>query len=210
MFEYRVLTVRSEVGAGHGHSSRVWLRAPDGAQVVLPASVVLEMIDGGHSLVRSDSQEGLVNVGTVSCRTCGVPALDLEESDAGSSHHTFTRREREIFDLLCQGLTNRQISSRLWISVGTVKAHVGNVFRKLGVTNRTQAVVVGLSAATGAGDDRQDHVSALPEPGMAAGSVPSSPNVRRSDMHGNASHGHSDVPLESDASNRRSLLRIVR
>jgi LuxR family transcriptional regulator, maltose regulon positive regulatory protein len=49
-------------------------------------------------------------------------------------------REMEVLHLLAEGLTNLQIAARLVISAGTVKAHTANIFRKLDVANRTQAV----------------------------------------------------------------------
>jgi LuxR family maltose regulon positive regulatory protein len=42
---------------------------------------------------------------------------------------------------MAEGLTNREIASRLFVSVNTVKAHCRNIYGKLGVHNRTQAVV---------------------------------------------------------------------
>lgn len=52
-----------------------------------------------------------------------------------------TRREREILELLPLGLDNREIARRLRIAYDTVKEYVTNIFRKLNVTNRTQAAV---------------------------------------------------------------------
>ena len=46
-------------------------------------------------------------------------------------------REREIYDLLCEGLTNSQIAKLLFISEATVKVHVQHVFDKLGIRSRT-------------------------------------------------------------------------
>lgn len=45
-----------------------------------------------------------------------------------------------------QGLTNRQIAGRLSVTVHAVKFHLAGVYRKLGVKNRTEAVVVFLTA----------------------------------------------------------------
>jgi DNA-binding NarL/FixJ family response regulator len=51
-----------------------------------------------------------------------------------------TAREAEILELVAAGLTNAAIAERLWISPGTVKKHLENVYAKLGVANRTAAV----------------------------------------------------------------------
>jgi RNA polymerase sigma factor (sigma-70 family) len=50
-----------------------------------------------------------------------------------------TSREREILEHVAAGLTNGQIAERLWISPGTVRKHLENVYAKLGVNNRTAA-----------------------------------------------------------------------
>jgi DNA-binding NarL/FixJ family response regulator len=48
-------------------------------------------------------------------------------------------RELEVLEAVAIGLSNREIASKLWVSEPTVKFHLTNVYRKLGVTNRTQA-----------------------------------------------------------------------
>jgi DNA-binding NarL/FixJ family response regulator len=50
-----------------------------------------------------------------------------------------TRREFEILQLVASGSTNRAIARLLWVSEQTVKFHLGNIYRKLDVANRTQA-----------------------------------------------------------------------
>ena len=52
-----------------------------------------------------------------------------------------SERELEVLRLIAEGLTNRQIAERLTVVLGTVKAHTSNIYGKLGVGNRTQAVV---------------------------------------------------------------------
>jgi non-specific serine/threonine protein kinase len=49
-----------------------------------------------------------------------------------------TRRERQVADLLAQGLSNREIATGLMISPRTAESHVENILTKLGCTNRTQ------------------------------------------------------------------------
>lgn len=55
-----------------------------------------------------------------------------------------TSRELEILKMAADGLTNRQISERIFVSVGTVKAHLDNIYRKLEVADRAHAVAVAL------------------------------------------------------------------
>lgn len=52
-----------------------------------------------------------------------------------------SQRELEVLQLIAQGLSNQEIARKLVIAVGTVKRHVNNIFGKLGVTSRIQAVV---------------------------------------------------------------------
>jgi len=51
-----------------------------------------------------------------------------------------SEREIEVLQLIAEGLSNQEISSRLYLSLNTVKAHTRNIYGKLGVNNRTQAV----------------------------------------------------------------------
>jgi LuxR family maltose regulon positive regulatory protein len=51
-----------------------------------------------------------------------------------------TPRELEVLDEMAAGRTNAEIGGKLFISVGTVKRHVANIFLKLGATHRTEAV----------------------------------------------------------------------
>ncbi len=52
-----------------------------------------------------------------------------------------TTRQLEVLSLLCEGLSNKLIARRLNISGATVKVHIGNILRELGVSSRLQAVV---------------------------------------------------------------------
>ena len=52
-----------------------------------------------------------------------------------------TGREREVLELLAEGLANKQIARRLGIAEKTVKAHLTSVFQRIGVTDRTQAAL---------------------------------------------------------------------
>ncbi|PYZ93680.1 helix-turn-helix transcriptional regulator [Salipaludibacillus keqinensis] len=52
-----------------------------------------------------------------------------------------TKREREVFELLVQDQTTKEIASQLFISEKTVRNHISNTMQKLGVKGRSQAVI---------------------------------------------------------------------
>lgn len=75
------------------------------------------------------------------------------DPEAPSDDGALTARERQVLELLAEGLSNRQIGERLFISVKTVSVHVSAVLRKLDVRTRTEAAVTarrrGLIAVEG-------------------------------------------------------------
>ena len=54
-----------------------------------------------------------------------------------------TARQREIFDLIIIGQSNKEIARALGLSEGTVKIHIGKLFEKLGVRNRSAVALAG-------------------------------------------------------------------
>ena len=56
-------------------------------------------------------------------------------------HSLLTKREKEIFTLLIQSYTTKDIAEKLYISEKTVRNHISNVIQKLGVESRIQAVL---------------------------------------------------------------------
>jgi LuxR family transcriptional regulator, maltose regulon positive regulatory protein len=61
-------------------------------------------------------------------------------SPVGGLPERLSGREHEILQLVAAGKSNRRIAAELFVSVGTVKTHLNNLYRKLGVRSRTQAV----------------------------------------------------------------------
>ncbi len=56
-----------------------------------------------------------------------------------------TQREKEVLELLTQGITYKGVANKLFISETTVKTHVNNIFQKLQVNDRTQAVLYAIN-----------------------------------------------------------------
>ena len=81
---------------------------------------------------------------TIVVREVPVPAAGPfipDETKRADLH--ITRRELEILELIAQGLSNREIAEKLFVSESTVKTHSSRVFDKLGARRRTQAVQLG-------------------------------------------------------------------
>jgi DNA-binding NarL/FixJ family response regulator len=75
-----------------------------------------------------------------------LPTLTVptrHEPDSLLSGDILTPREREVLQLMAQGLPNKIIAARLNISQHTVKFHVASILAKLGATSRTEAVTIG-------------------------------------------------------------------
>jgi two-component system nitrate/nitrite response regulator NarP len=67
------------------------------------------------------------------------PFLDIRDL-RNDPINTLSRKEKIIIEALSEGLTNKQLSARLEISSNTVKFHISNIFDKLNVKNRAQAI----------------------------------------------------------------------
>ncbi len=82
----------------------------------------------GRMTLSSEATEALVHAATHPI----VPADEL------------TEREREVLALMVDGLSNQEIANRLFLSLGTVKFHTGNIYSKLGVDSRVAAVTLAI------------------------------------------------------------------
>src|SRR4030042_308936 len=118
---------------------------------------VFDAIRAGASgyLLKDTPREELVKAirGTVAGRTFLDPSVAGKVLEQVSSHQTqpatlitgkLTEREIEILRLIARGLSNADISGRLFLSEGTVRNHVSAVLAKLDVSDRTQAAVIAI------------------------------------------------------------------
>lgn len=70
----------------------------------------------------------------------GINKKDMQNGDIGKIR-ALTKREYEVLTLIAEGLNNKEIGDRLYISEKTVKNHVSSIFKKLDVNDRIQAAI---------------------------------------------------------------------
>lgn len=97
----------------------------------------------GLALKTASPQQTLAAIRQVMAGQLVFPQAARRWLDArqASRSDEVTAREREVWGLIAEGLTNVQIAERLALSENTVKFHVQHLFQKLGVKNRTEAAL---------------------------------------------------------------------
>ncbi|MBC7953979.1 MAG: response regulator transcription factor [Rhodospirillaceae bacterium] len=101
---------------------------------------VLRLVLSGEKYIPPFLFEHRDTVGTTSA-SASTPSIA-----PGSPLSSLTPRERDILDMIVDGAPNKVIARALTLQEVTVKAHLRNMFRKLGVANRTEAARVALVA----------------------------------------------------------------
>jgi two-component system nitrate/nitrite response regulator NarL len=100
-----------------------------------------------------------VSEGTLVTESFGAPGI----AGAAADEFGLTGRESEILEQVASGQSNKQIAGKFWLSEQTIKYHLTNVYRKLGVSSRTEAARFaydhGLAGSTLSGADRHQHES---------------------------------------------------
>jgi DNA-binding NarL/FixJ family response regulator len=123
-FDPEAVVITDSEPIAQGATRAIWVRVkaspPPSAQAVIDWTIDVEQL---REIVQRVSQ--------------GQP---VESTFSDSSHPRPSEREREIMALLGQGLRDRDIANRLYISESTVKFHINNSLTKLQAKNRYQAV----------------------------------------------------------------------
>ncbi|MCP2259057.1 two component transcriptional regulator, LuxR family [Streptoalloteichus tenebrarius] len=94
----------------------------------------IRIVASGHSILAPEATTRMIEA--------LQPSMPSEDDKAVvAAIQSLTEREREVFELLAEGMGNQEIADRLRISRYTVKVHVSNVLSKLGLPDRVHAVL---------------------------------------------------------------------
>jgi DNA-binding NarL/FixJ family response regulator len=111
-----------------------------------PARAAAALRSGVLGYVRKDSPPEVL-LAAVRAVASGQIFVDQQTTDLlaeGVSDTSLSLREQQVLEQLARGSTNREIAATLVISEETVKSHVSNILAKLGLENRTQAILDAL------------------------------------------------------------------
>ncbi|QXW24662.1 response regulator transcription factor [Acinetobacter johnsonii] len=109
------------------------LKERDDAEVLLSIRSILR---GGAPIDPFIAREILKQIAVLETE----PQTEAETSSNDADQGLLTIREKEILGLVAQGLSNREIAEKLFVSRYTVESHIKHIYRKLSVTKRTKAV----------------------------------------------------------------------
>jgi DNA-binding NarL/FixJ family response regulator len=105
------------------------------------ANAIRRVLDGEAALNQELATQLIQRFSSEVSEPADQPPAPEKRPDPTPPLENLTHRELEVLQLLSQGKSNPQIAQELFISAGTVKVHVRNIASKMGVSDRTQAVV---------------------------------------------------------------------
>jgi ATP/maltotriose-dependent transcriptional regulator MalT len=126
--------------------SRYWMAkgCPDKADATLQEAQSLAAQKAISPWLSTVLSQGFLGQGQLSkiggIATQGTLIKTRAHLTPNSLVESLSERECEVLRLLVEGLSNQQIAGRLYLSVRTIKFHTGNIYSKLGVKRRTEAI----------------------------------------------------------------------
>jgi DNA-binding NarL/FixJ family response regulator len=161
-----LMDLKMPVMNGVEATRRIRSKCPDIKVLVLTTYAddewVFDAIQAGASgyLLKDAPRDEVIKAirGTAAGKTYLDPSVAGKVLRQASSHQTrpatnittlLTDRETEVLRLIAKGLSNKDISGRLFLSEGTVRNLVSSILAKLGVTDRTQAAVIAIQHGLG-------------------------------------------------------------
>ena len=136
--------LRAQAEGALGHHAEALAHLEQAVQLAAPAGYQRAFLDEGPAIpqmlpkVRSAAPafvDRVLAASAVGQKDAATPAVTSQAVLA----EPLSERELEVLGLVIEGLSNREIANRLFITVGTVKTHVHNILGKLGVRRRTEA-----------------------------------------------------------------------
>ena len=125
---FLVLTIKEDdadvFGALKAGASGYLLKSSSPSEII---ESIRELFDGGAPMSANIARKV-------------VSHFQKESSEKSAYHHLLTSREREVLELLSIGRYYKEIASELYISMETVKSHCHNIYEKLHVSSRTEAL----------------------------------------------------------------------
>ena len=101
----------------------------------------VQVVARGDALLSPDVTRRVIEAVAASAGRTPTPAPMPAAAPQPDELATLTDREREVLELLAQGISNAEIAQRMWVGEATVKTHVSKVLMKLGLRDRVHAVV---------------------------------------------------------------------
>jgi LuxR family maltose regulon positive regulatory protein len=144
--QIQVLCLQALTEQLRGHEKQALSALARALELAAPGGYVRTFVDHGTQmarLLRQAAAQGVQRSYAETLIAAGNFAKPGDRSETPEPQpliEPLSEREIEVLALIAQGLTNRNVAERLYISLGTVKAHTSNIYAKLGVRSRTQAV----------------------------------------------------------------------
>jgi DNA-binding NarL/FixJ family response regulator len=111
-----------------------------------PSSVRRSLAAGARGfLSKGASSDDLASAVETVARGDTMPPTNSRPAGTPAGVAQLSAREAEVLDLICRGMSNLEIADQLFVSVNSVKTYVRQIYQKIGVARRAQAVAWGLA-----------------------------------------------------------------